>query len=206
MKDPTHLFEGEVSPEKTLLARRISVVAQPTIITIPTFIILCLPLLPDWWAYIFAVVVTNLMITVIPTVNVYYFSIKTNNKDGDIVKREERIIPMIIGLALYFLAAIVIWLIEAPQLVKVFAWVYPVSTTIMGIISTKWKISLHMSGVAGPVTALGFFLFPWGWLTALLFPVVAWARYVQRRHTPAQLVCGAVEGVVVTSVMFLLFL
>ena len=206
MRDPTHLFEGEVSPEKTLLARRISVIAQPTIITIPTFVVLCLPLLPDWRAYIFAVIVTNLMITVIPTVNVYYFSMKTNNKDGDIVKREERIVPMIIGLALYFLAAVVIWFIEAPQLVKVFAWVYPVSTTIMGIISTKWKISLHMSGVAGPVTALGFYLFPWGWITALLLPVVAWARYVQRKHTPAQLLCGAVEGVVVTSAMLLLFL
>ena len=206
MKDPTHVFEGEVSPRQILIARVISVITQPTIITIPTFAVLCTPLLPDLWAYAFAVFVTTLMITVIPTLNVYYFSWKTNNKDGDIVKREERIIPMIVGLGLYFLAAIVIWFIEAPQIVKIFAWVYPVSTTIVGIISTKWKISIHMTGVAGPVTTLGFFAFPWGWLTAILFPIVAWARYVQKKHTPAQLICGAVEGIIVTSVMLVLLL
>ena len=206
MKDPTHLFEGEISPERMLLARRISVYLQPTIITIPTFLILCLPLLPDWGAYLVAALVTTLFLSVFLTLLVYHFSRKTNNVDGDIVKREERITPMLVAILFYLIAGIAILFVEAPQIVKVFTWVYPVSTSVMFLISLKWKISLHMSGIAGPVAALGTAIFPWGWVTVVLLPIVAWSRYVQRKHTPAQLVAGAVEGFCVTLTMFALFL
>jgi hypothetical protein len=206
MKDPTHLFEGEISPERILLARRISVYLQPTIITIPTFLILCLPLLPDWGAYLIAALVTTLFLSVFLTILVYHFSRKTNNVDGDIVKREERITPMLVAILFYLAAGVAVLFIEAPQIVKVFTWVYPVSTTVMFVISLKWKISLHMSGIAGPVAALGTALFPWGWIAAVLLPIVAWARYVQRKHTPAQLIGGTVEGFCVTLAMFALFL
>jgi len=200
------LFEGQVSPDTTMAARVVSVALQPTIISIPVFIILCLPLLPDWTAFIIASLVTTLMLSVIPTINVYYFSHKTHNKDGDIEKREERAIPMVIGLLLYILAGVIVMFIEAPQIVKVFTWVYTLSTLVMAIISLKWKISLHMSGIAGPVAALGTAFFPIGWQSAILLPVVAWSRYVQRKHTPMQLLCGTIEGLVVTLGSFWLFL
>lgn len=200
------LFEGQVSPGATMAARVVSVALQPTIFSIPVFIILCLPLLPDWGAFLTASLVTTLMLSVIPTVNVYYFSRKTHNKDGDIEKREERAIPMVVGIVLYILAGVIITFIDAPQIVKVFTWVYTVSTLIMAVISLKWKISLHMSGIAGPVAALGTAFFPIGWISAILFPIVAWSRYVQRKHTPMQLLCGTIEGLVVTLGAFWLFL
>ncbi len=206
MKDPTHLYEGELTGKKLMLVRIIAVLLLPTIFTIPVFMILCLPLLPDWGSYAIAVAVTTVMISVLPSVNVFYFSKKTNNKDGDVEKREERIIPMITGIAIYVLAAVVIWFIEAPYLVKVFAATYPVSTTIMLVITLKWKISLHMSGIAGPVCALGTMYFPLGWISAVILPIAAWARYVQRKHTPAQLIAGTAEGIIVTMAMFFIFL
>ena len=181
---------------------------QPTIITIPTFLILCLPLLPDWGAYLIAALVTTLFLSVFLTILVYHFSRKTNNATAEIsaVIGTERITPMLVAILFYLAAGVAVLFIEAPQIVKVFTWVYPVSTTVMFAISLKWKISLHMSGIAGPVAALGTALFPWGWIAAVLLPIVAWARYVQRKHTPAQLIGGTVEGFCVTLAMFALFL
>ncbi len=206
MKDPTHLFEGEVSPERYLLARRISVTLQPTIITIPTFMLLCIPLLPDAVDYIVAVLVTTVFLSILPTILVYYFSHKTNNIDGDVEKREERMAPLAIGIGLYILAAVAITLVEATDLVRVFTYTYVLSTFVVTLISTKWKISIHMTGITGPVIALTAAFFPWGLVSAVLLPIVAWSRYVQRKHTPAQLIGGVVEGVVVTLLMFTLFL
>ena len=206
MRDPTHLFEGEVSPERYLLARRVSVALQPTIITIPVFMLLCIPLLPDAADYMIAVLVTTVFLSILPTILVYYFSYKTNNIDGDVEKREERMAPLIIGVLLYVLAGVAIMLVEAPDLVRVFTWTYVISTFVVTLISTKWKISIHMTGITGPVIALTVAFFPWGIVSAVLLPIVGWSRYVQRKHTPAQLAGGVIEGIIVTLLMFTLFL
>lgn len=121
-------------------------------------------------------------------------------------KREERMAPLAIGILLYVMAGVAILLVEATDLVRVFTWVYVVSTCVVTLISTKWKISIHMTGITGPVIALSMAFFPWGLISAVLLPIVGWSRYVQRKHTPAQLVGGVLEGVAVTLLMFAVFL
>ncbi|MBR2394950.1 MAG: hypothetical protein IKA98_05585 [Candidatus Methanomethylophilaceae archaeon] len=47
---------------------------------------------------------------------------------------------------------------------------------------------------------------PIGALYFLFLPFTAWSRYVKRKHTPAQLVCGALLGAVLSGVLFTVLL
>ena len=76
----------------------------------------------------------------------------------------------------------------------------------MTVITLYWKISIHAVGVIGPTMALSYAFWPWGLLFILVLPPIVWSRYVLKKHTPAQLVAGALVGFVITGTVFLLLL
>lgn len=67
-------------------------------------------------------------------------------------------------------------------------------TAVVLVISTKWKISVHMTGNAVAFCGLAFY---WPVTLAVTLPlhgVVAAARYGVKAHTPAQLAAGTLLG------------
>ena len=72
----------------------------------------------------------------------------------------------------------------------------------MFTISNFWKISLHMVGVSGFVTALIFVFGPIAAIGYVALPVVAWARLYRRKHTVPQLIAGALGGAFITALVF----
>ena len=205
LRDPTHLYEGEISLRTERIANALSVAGQPVFIPIPVFILLATKITdPVWCALVIAV--SLLFVTVIPTAATYYFSIKLGRKDGDIPDRTLRFKPMMIGILSYIAGTAALYLMDAPKLMTVLMLCYAIVTFVMMIITFHWKISIHSVGVVGPSMALAFAFWPWGMLYILLLPPIAWSRYVLKRHTPAQLVAGALTGFVITGAMFLLLL
>ena len=202
LRDPTHLYEGEISPRTESIANLFSVVGQPIFIPIPVFILLSTKV-SDPAKMAVLILVSLLFVTVIPTVGTYYFSMKLGRKDGDILDRRQRFPPMFIGILSYSVGTVSLYLLEAPTVMTVLMLCYAIVTTIMTIITFYWKISIHSVGVVGPSMALAFAFWPWGLLYFLLLPPIAWSRYVLRRHTPAQLIAGAAVGFVITGLMFL---
>ena len=205
LRDPTHLYEGEISPKAEKIANILSIVGQPVFIPIPVFILLAMKL-SDPADCALAIIVSLLFVTVIPTAVTYYFSIKLGRKDGDIPDRRLRFKPMMLGTASYLIGTGVLYLMEAPRLMTVLMLCYAIVTFVMTIITMYWKISIHSVGVVGPSMALAVAYWPWGLLYILLFPPISWSRYVLKRHTPAQIAAGALTGFVITGVMFLLLL
>lgn len=205
VKDPTHRFEGEISPRTEKIAKAVSFIAQPTFLSIPVFILLNL-LIDDVGKYVLVTAVSLIFATVIPVAVVYYWSFKLNEKDGDIPNLKDRYIPLVLGVLSYLAGTLVLYFIEAPHITTLLMLCYFVNTIAVFIVSLRWKISIHAIGVVGPTMALCAVYWPWGLLFILILPPVAWSRYVLKKHTPAQLICGAVMGFVITSIMFLLLL
>ena len=99
-----------------------------------------------------------------------------------------------------------------PLIVSVAA-LFPINTAIILLINTRWKISVHMTSLAGFVSLLLFVaLTVWRDLPAdaevaltaasvvplvLLLPLLMWARVRVSAHTPGQVAAGAVFGLVV---------
>ena len=205
LRDPTHVFEGEISPRTARIAETISMIGQPIFLPIPVFAILC-TLAGDVGEYLKVFGISLLFVVVLPTVLTFYFSAKVGRKDGDIPDKNQRWPPMILGIVSYSLGATVLYAVEAPMVVTVLMLCYAVVTLAMMLITFHWKISIHSVGVIGPTMALAYAFWPWGLLFALLFPPIVWSRYVLKKHTPAQLAGGAAAGIIITGSLFLLLL
>ncbi len=205
LRDPTHLYEGEISPKAERIANILSIAGQPVFIPIPVFILLATKI-SDPGKCALAIIVSLLFVSVIPTAVTYYFSIRLGRKDGDIPDRTLRFKPMMLGVLSYIIGTVVLYLMDVPDVMWVLMLCYAIVTFVMTIITLYWKISIHSVGVIGPSMALSIVFWPWGLLYFLLFPPIAWSRYVLKRHTPAQIAAGALSGFLITGIMFLLLL
>ena len=77
--------------------------------------------------------------------------------------------------------------------------------TVVMIITFKWKISVHTTGLSGPVGALILLLGPFGAVFGILYPILIWSRVLLKKHTLAQAICGAAQGFFLTIFEMYLF-
>jgi hypothetical protein len=66
-------------------------------------------------------------------------------------------------------------------------------------ISTFWKISMHMSCLAGAIASLAILVSPGASLLALSLPPTAWSRMLLKHHSAAQTAAGVGLGAIVAS-------
>ena len=133
--------------------------------------------------------------------------------------RERRPAPLLVGVASYALGTLLLWrTVEGPALplIVAFAALFPINTLVLLLINTRWKISIHMTSLAGFVGVLLFTaLTVWRDLPAdveaaltlatvgplvLLVPLLMWARVRVGAHTRGQVLAGAAFGLLVPQV------
>ncbi len=83
---------------------------------------------------------------------------------------------------------------------------YATVTTVFLLASFKTKVSVHMGGLAGPITFLVVSLGSKYCLLYLLLIPVFWSRKELKAHTTTQLIAGTLIAVIVTILTVLLFL
>ncbi len=129
--------------------------------------------------------------------------------------RKSRLGPLLVGIASYAVGALVLSrIVEGPALplIVAFAALFPINTALILLINLRWKISLHMTSLAGFVSVLLFTALtvwrdlPAGLETALtlatvapllpLIPLLMWARVRVGAHTRGQVVAGALFGLI----------
>ena len=126
--------------------------------------------------------------------------------DVFVTEREERAKPFAGAVISYLVGSLVLWSLNAPKLVTALMLCYAVNTIVMMLITRRWKISVHASGIAGPTTVLIAAVGAWASiLFALLIPV-GWARIRLKAHTPMQLLAGALVTIAATWVQLGIYL
>ena len=207
LHDPTQKFEGTISPRTEKIAKIFSLLGQPPFLALPVFLSICLTKSDDLTDGILYSVICFVSAVVIPVAVTLIFSKLTGNDDKlDVVNKEDRIAPMILGVIGYAAGAALLYFLNAPQLATVLMVCYAVVTAAMTVITPYWKISIHSCGVIGPSIGMAIAFWPWGLLYFLIFPPVVWSRYVLKKHTPLQLTMGAVVGFILTTIIFWLML
>jgi hypothetical protein len=66
---------------------------------------------------------------------------------------------------------------------------------VCGVMMRWTKVSLHMAFASLAATALSLMRSPVGYLLLLSLPALAWSRLSLERHTPGEVVIGAIIGV-----------
>ncbi|HWG90809.1 MAG TPA: hypothetical protein VNZ52_08190 [Candidatus Thermoplasmatota archaeon] len=139
----------------------------------------------------------------VPLAIPYYYMVKGIDTIH-VSKRENRALP----LAVAFSGYVLFWAVEAfvldldlfAHLIAAALWV----GILVGLITLRFKISIHMSGNAVALTQLAL-LFPPATLFLLLHGPVAWARLHLKAHTPAEILAGVTLGTLGPVLYFWLF-
>ncbi len=133
----------------------------------------------------------------------------------EVRERERRLKPFLVGIGSYAVGVGVMAATgeTAVPLLVALALLYPLNTAVLVLINLRWKISIHMTSLAGFVSVLLFAALlvsealPPRAEAALevvtvapllaLVPILMWARVRVGAHTPGQVAAGAVFGLVV---------
>ena len=188
------------------LAVLISAVMNPAYVAVPTFFLIALhassagnrPLAFLWWA------VTVVGFTIAPLLFIWYGVRRGHYSDRHVSRREQRFVPLLFVIGCCLFVFVLLFLTKAPLSLIATALAVLAACALATVITQlgKWKISLHLVGIAGAVTAFGLLLGP---LFFLLFPLVllvAWARWRVGAHTPLQALGGTLLAVGVTLATF----
>ena len=196
--------------DKLKVAKAISTFTNPPIICIPLFLIICLILSFENGAFnlskfIVLELISIVFASILPMAIIVYWAKKLDT-DSDISNREDRYTPLIVGIVSYFIGFLVSLIIGADHFLTALLLCYCVNTGIVLLITSKWKISVHTTGLSGPVGALILLLGPIGALFAILYPILIWSRVTLNKHTLAQAIAGGVQGFFLTVLEMYLYI
>ncbi len=189
------------------LAQVVSQVTNPAFVALPTFLVVALRTAPNagtglvWW------LITTIGISLAPLLHIAQGVRAGRYRDHHLSVRQERLIPVLVGLvsAGTALALLLLWHASRAFLATVAAVVVGAALALVVTHGARWKISLHVAGNAGAVTVM-ILLFGWpAVLLVPLVPLVGWARWQVRAHTLAQVVAATLISVAVTVAAFWLF-
>lgn len=195
--------------EKLKIAKTISTFTNPPIICIPLFFIICLVLsfengVFNFSKFIVLELISIVFASVLPMAIILYWAKKLNT-DSDISNREDRYTPLIVGIVCYFIGFLISLILNLDNFLTVLLLCYSINTGVVLLITSKWKISVHTTGLSGPVGALILLLGPVGALFGILYPLLIWSRVILNKHTLAQAICGGVQGFFLTIIEAYLF-
>ena len=195
---------------KLKIAEHISTITNPPIICIPLFLIICLTLSFEPSGlniskFIVLEIISLIFASILPMAIILYWAKKLGT-DKDISNRGDRYTPLIVGIISYFIGFLICLIFDLDKFLTVLLLCYSINTGIVLLITTKWKISVHTTGLSGPVGALILLLGPIGAIFGILYPILIWSRVLLKKHTLAQAIAGGVQGFFLTVLEMYLFI
>lgn len=195
---------------KLKTAEIISTITNPPIICIPLFLVICLTLSfkPggfDFSGFIVLEAVSLVFASLLPMAIILFWAKKLGT-DKDISNRSDRFMPLIVGIVSYFIGFLICYIFHLDNFLTCLLLCYCINTGVVLLITSKWKISVHTTGLSGPVGALILLLGPIGALFGLIYPVLIWSRVLLKKHTLSQAISGGVQGFFLTVLEMYLFM
>lgn len=145
--------------------------------------------------------ITALFTLVVPMVSIWLLQIMKLIKSVSLNDRADRKLPYLISLVSYFLCGVLFFKINVPYWLLGFIGGGILSLIIASVITIWWKISAHMTGMAGLTgcalfLSQGFGMLPFGLLIALILltGMLGTSRILLGRHTFGQVLAGSANG------------
>lgn len=189
------------------IAKHISTLTNPPIITIPLFLIICIVLSSanNYSDFIPLEIVSLVFASILPMAIILYWA-KRLGTDKDISNRSDRYTPLVIGIISYLIGFSISLFLNLNNFLTCLLLCYAVNTGVVLVITSKWKISVHTTGLSGPIAALILLLGPVGAIFGIIYPIVIWSRVLLKKHTLAQAITGGVQGFFLTVLEMYLYM
>ncbi len=146
-------------------------------------------------------------LSIVPVYLILVYMVKKGKIDNifTVVREQRTRIYMVAGICAV-VACLILILLEAPPELVATAIAGLSSAVIYMCVNLWWKISLHTAFVSASVVLL---VILYGWVamvSIVLLPLMFWSRVELKRHSPAQVVAGAILAALIVSVVFYVFL
>ena len=159
------------------------------------------------WILVFTFISTYL----IPLGSVYFMYYQGIVKSLHLRSREERLPPLVISLVMYVFCYYLIRRMNLPDPYNAFLMGAVISIAVSLLVSTRYKLSIHMVGTGGLLALIGYIAFSmrvnllfYLVVAALIAGIVGTARLVLKAHTPAEIYTGFFTGMVAVAGTMLL--
>ncbi len=184
------------------VAKLISTVGSPPIVGMIA-ISIAAAAIPSPEASIWAVIYSFSTI-LIPSFYVLLLIRQGKARDFHLTHHDERIRPTLFTMGCNLVTLLLLYLFDAPIMVKVIGTILAIQTVLFSLITLRWKISAHSATSTG-TALLAWWLLGDAYLVTLIAPpFVIWSRLYLRRHTQAQVIVGALLGALIIWVLWLL--
>jgi membrane-associated phospholipid phosphatase len=177
---------------------------NPPIVAAPTFLTLILLRKPE--NSVILISIALIFASLIPLTIVYALARHGTIPDIWASVRETRVIPFSGAICSYVVGSLALVAMRSPAIITCLMLCYVGNSVVVMLISFKWKISVHASGIAGPLTALIYVVGLTALPLLLLVVPVGWARLKLKAHTPTQVVAGALLTIVTTWIQLGIYL
>jgi membrane-associated phospholipid phosphatase len=146
-------------------------------------------------------------VSILPVYLILFYMVRKGKIDNIFtVVREQRTMIYMVGGICAVAACLVLILLEAPPELVAAAVAGLSAAVIYLCVNLWWKISLHTAFVSASVVLL---VILYGWVamaSIVLLPLMFWSRVELKRHSPSQVVAGAILAALIISVVFYVFL
>lgn len=143
------------------------------------------------WHWVLFIVCFNVLLP-----SGYILWLKRHGKvtDFDVFLREQRFWPYIFSISCGAISWLAMAFFHAPRLLTILSGATVGQGLVMFLINQRWKISAHSAGIAGISVLIWQLLGAAGSPVLLIIPIVGWSRVRLGRHTPGQVIMGALLG------------
>lgn len=185
-----------------ILARFISFLANPIfiLISLPYFLVLKSSHNPQtalYWTFYSWIFLAIFVVFVLVGIWKKIFT------DIDISDRKQRPILYLVGALLALFHLFGLFLLHGPPVLFITVMGIMLGIFFGSVINIKVKASVHVAAISALVTALSIVYQGYYFLLFLLIPVVGWARLRMKRHTPAEVIVGAIFGSLLSLIMYI---
>ena len=189
--------------QRIKLASLISVLFNPMLVSFVTFGILIFdhPIISVNAYFIFFS--CFLFSNFIPFITVLFLKITGKISDLDASQKEQRLLPLFLGVLYAGFGFIVLNFLNAGDLVRGLMFCYMTNTIVIIIITKYWKISIHAAGVAGPLTALWIHGIHSPFVVIFIATLLGWARIILKAHNISQVLTGFILGSFLTGIQLI---
>lgn len=199
-------FHKETHTGRIKAARLFSNIVSPPVMFAAVGLAFALYEMPGITGFLWALIY-GLLVSLAPILVVLFLLRTGHIQELHMSNTAERHIPYVTAVVSAFLAFIVITLMDGPELLRCLALLNTINLAALGLINTRWLISIHATGMMATFLLVGL-VFSWLWAWLLMFPLLVGVCYVRlylKRHTVAQVGAGLLLGLTTVWIMQVVF-
>lgn len=190
---------------KKRVARLTSNILNPFLISLAVIILLSFTSASSALASIKWLLI-SIALGILPVFVVVVYLVRNHRVEGIFIRarKQRNKIYVLAGVCAAVNCGVLYWL-GAPRILVASFVAGLLAIIIFMCINLWWKISVHTAFVTASITVLIILYGALGLLSALLLPLTAWSRIELERHSPAQVVVGALLAAMIVVGVFYLF-